>query len=223
MKRIHNLKALIAKGVLIFSLLFAIMVIATPYVFRSTLGHAPFETALSNGRQIKVILDSFAMDHDGRYPNRKTAELYQCPIPINANEAFLQLFVTENTSSERIFWVQDSAFCSKKRPDDVIKSNFGSFAPEQVLEPGDNGFSYFMGLENFDNPSHPLLVTPFRRDLQSIDPKPFDAKAVVVHIDGSAQPYPLNRAGLPRSDNDPDLLRNIHPTANPTLLLHPAK
>ena len=162
--------------------------------------------AVSNSKQIKLALDSFAMDNNGVYPNGETALKYGCPDDGSSNALFRQLFARGMTESEKIFWIKGSQLCSKSRPDDETTSG-GVFDRGKTLEPGDNGWAYVMDQTNTDNPSRPLLfASPPRGAGLEFDPDLWDMKVVVLRIDGSAKPERLNPVNRLMDGDNKELL-----------------
>lgn len=151
---------------------------------------ADLTEATSNIKQIQLALFNFGEEY-GSFPDNETAEdvRHATGTDLNftgtsANDYFRQLIAT-GTKSERIFWCKTSY--SPRKPDDVISSG-------KALEPGEVGYGYIManenqGLSNSSNPSRPVVVSPLFKAQSNweFDPEPYDAKAVVLRIDGSAR------------------------------------
>ena len=168
-----------------------ILFLGTPCIFRA-LPRAALAEAISNTKQVKLALDSFAMDNDGLYPCAETAPHYDLPADSSTNALFRQLFASENTKSERIFWVKGAAICSEKAPDDVSTIR-GVFYPAETLQPGDCGLAYVQHQTNLDNPSRPLLFdSPPTASGLEFDRDLWEGKVVVLRIDSSAKPMRLN-------------------------------
>ncbi len=156
-------------------------------------GRAAMAQAVSNGRQIKLILDSFAMDNGGHYPNLKSADFYGLPAPESSNDYFRQLFAYDFTSDEQIFWIKDSQLCNKQKPDNVTTGPRNEFSLTETLRPGDNGWAYILHQTKVDNPSRPLLVdSPPTASGLTFDPDLWDKKTIVLRIDGSATTHRLS-------------------------------
>lgn len=180
--------------ILLVVVIVAGLALITPSIYRP-LRPSQLGRAISNIRQVKLALDSFAMDHDGVYPNGETAAFYEIPLDGSSNALFRPLFASGNTNSERIFWVRGTAVCSGKRPDDITTTK-GVFDPSKTLEAGDCGWAYVMNQTNVDNPSRPLLFDspPAARGL-GFDRDQWDGKVVVLRIDSSAKPERLTPQG----------------------------
>lgn len=190
MKKKHPFSPLLGLAILAF-LGIVIFLFGTPCVFRAA-DRAAMAEAVGNGKQVKLALDSFAMDHNGAYPIDDLALKHKCPNDGSTNALFRQLFANGNTRSERIFWAKGSAVCTKRAPDDVTVTK-GSFDPSETLKPGDCGWAYVRNQTNVDNPSRPLLVdSPPAASGLTFDPDLWDGKVIVVRIDSSAIPHRLD-------------------------------
>jgi prepilin-type N-terminal cleavage/methylation domain-containing protein len=175
----------------VIAIIVALAAMATPAIFKA-LGRAAMAESVSNGRQCKLIMDSFAMDNDGVYPSQDTADFYEIGGSDTSNDLFKQLFASGNTNSEKIFWVKGSQVCNKARPDDVTTDG-GKFNVNRTLEAGDNGWCMVRDQTNVDNPSRPLMFdSPPTGTGLVFDGELWDMKAIVVRIDGSAKPMRLN-------------------------------
>jgi hypothetical protein len=165
--------------------------VVSPQV-RMSLSRVRMVKSISHSKQVKLALDSFAMDHDGRYPNAKTAIENKCPTDGSSNALFRQLFATGNTSSELIFWLPKNTVCTWRAPDDVTISK-GVFDPSETLQPGDCGWAYVKDQNSVNNPSRPLLFSspPTASGLE-FDPEPLNGMVVVLRIDSSTKPMRLN-------------------------------
>ena len=191
----------------VIAIIVALAAMATPAIFKA-LGWAAMAESVSNGRQIKLIMDSFAMDNDGVYPSEENADFYQSGPTDTSNGLFKQLFASGNTNSEKIFWVKGSKVCNQKRPDDVTTEG-GVFAVGKCLEAGDNGWAYVQDQTNVDNPSRPLIFdSPPTAAGLTFDPELWDKKAIVVRIDGSASTVRLNTTNQLMDNDNKQLLTN---------------
>ena len=202
-----NAKSRTMMAVLFGLLLLFALVCLYAYFKRNRSTHASMAD-LADARQIKLILDSFAMDNDGLYPSRESAAFYELPDPESSNDAFRQLFAADYTRTEKLFWIADAAVCNPDIPDDVIDNN-DRFDASQCLKPGDNGWSYFTRHSNIDNPGALLLVAAFRPDGLAIDPAPFGGKVLTISIDGSANFDQLDAITPPLDPQDPTILHPI--------------
>lgn len=186
--RPHLVGLLLGLGLILFF-------VVKPRIFK-TLSTPPVIETLRSAKDIQLALGSFAMDHNGEYPNARTAAIYGLPEPGHSNGFFRQLFASESASSERIFWIRGSQLCSPSVPDDRTSDSFGGFSPGATLKPGDNGWAYVLGQANETGPNRVLMVNSpptasgliFDRDL-------WEGKAIVVRIDGSARPERLTSDG----------------------------
>jgi prepilin-type N-terminal cleavage/methylation domain-containing protein len=175
----------------VIAIIVALASMATPAIFKA-LRRAAMAENVSNIKQIKLTMDSFAMDNDSVYPSEDTADFYEIQGSETSNDLLRQLFASGNTNSERIFWVKGSKVCNKAKPDDTTTVG-GKFNQQETLQAGDCGFAYVEEQSQTDNPSRPLLFDspPTAQGLE-FDPDLWDQKAVVLRIDGSAKPERLN-------------------------------
>ena len=163
--------------------------------------------SVNNARQIGFAVFEFETEF-GTFPNESTVAEVTKEFPTHgidlsgqsSNALFRQLFAAEITQSEDMFYakIKDS-----QRPD-------GNITLGNILEPGSTGFSYISGLSTRDNPSTPLALTPLIPGTTTFDPKPFQGKAVVLHIDNSVQTYGIAKDGHVYRDGI-DLLSPKHP------------
>jgi len=147
--------------------------------------------ATSNARQIGLALFEFETEY-GEFPSPTTRPLVEKDVGAiidlsgtSSNALFRQIFAVEITQSESMFYakIKDSI-----RPD-------GDITPGNILEPGECGFSYISGLSFKDDPTAPIVLTPVIPGTTKFDPKPFDGKAVVLHIDNSVRTYDIKKDG----------------------------
>jgi len=194
----------LAASITLIIVLVAGSTLVLPSACRVGGGHRMTESVWK-AKQIKLCLDTFAMDFDGEYPNEKSARFFDFPPPKSSNDFFRQLHVTSNSDSERIHWVKDSPMCSEAKPDDVT-SGGGEFDLTETLQPGDNHWAYFNGLKNTNNPALPIILDPYLPGTTSFDKNLWDGKVVLLRIDGSAKPEPLSRAGIILDEDGKNLL-----------------
>ena len=174
----------------VIAIIVALAAMATPAIFKA-LGRAAMAESVSNGRQIKITMDLFAMDNDGVYPSEDTATFYETAYA-TSNDLFKQLFASGNTNSEKIFWVKGSQMCNKAKPDDVTTTG-GGFSQPKTLEAGDCGWAMVEDQTTTSNPSRPLIFdSPPNGTGLVFDGELWGLKAIVVRIDGSANPERLN-------------------------------
>lgn len=208
------------------AILLLTIILGYPAVLRA-LGRAKLAEVASNGMSIKAVMDSFAMDNDGLYPNPDSATFYGTDPVTTSNAAFQQLYASGNVAGEKLFWIQGVATCTEAMPDDITTTS-GKFDPAATLQAGDNGWSYFDNLSNVDNPDLPIIVTTYHPDGWDLDPLPFNGVAIIFHIgghgsivntDGSAPGGPLDVGrGTPLRPNTTAVLTTL---PEDTLLLHP--
>ena len=175
----------------VIAIIVALASMATPAIFKA-LRRAAMAENVSNAKQVKLTLDSFAMDNDGVYPSEDTADFYEIQGSSTSNDLLRQLFASGNINSERIFWVKGSQVCNRAKPDDTTTVS-GKFNQQETLQAGDCGFAYVEEQTNTDNPSRPILFnSPPTATGLTFDPELWDQKCVVLRIDGSAKPERLN-------------------------------
>ena len=162
--------------------------LATPQIFKA-LKRAALAEAVSNARQVKLALDTFATDFDGQFPNDDTGEgvVSGGTGTTYSNDYFRQLFLSGATESESIFWVKNSAVASKGAPDDKIKES-GKMQAELILEQGDVHWAYINDQTNLSTGSRPLILDGYPKNEAEFDPDTWDNKVIVVRIDGAAKP-----------------------------------
>ena len=178
---------------MVIAIIVALAAMATPAIFKA-LGRAAMAESVSNGRQIKITMDLFAMDNDGNYPSEDTADFYDTAYA-TSNDLFKQLFASGSTNSEKIFWVKGSQMCNKAKPDDVTTAG-GEFEDAKTLEAGDCGWAMVEDQTTTNNPSRPLIFdSPPNGTGLDFDGELWGFKAIVVRIDGSAKPERLNTGG----------------------------
>ena len=141
--------------------------------------------ATSNARQVGLALFEFETEY-GAFPSPTTKPLVEknpgSTIDLSgtsSNALFRQLFAMGYTPPEQMFFAKMSGI---RKPDNII-------TPGNILEPGENGFAYISGLSTKDDPTTPLALTP------PFDPKPFNGKAIVLHIDNSVRSYDIQKDG----------------------------
>ena len=174
---------------MVIAIIVALAAMATPAIFKA-LGRAAMAESVSNGRQVKITMDLFAMDNDGVYPSEDTATFYETAYA-TSNDLFKQLFASGSTNSEKIFWVKGSQMCNKAKPDDVTTAGDG-FSETRCLESGDCGWAMVEDQTTTNNPSRPLIFDSPPSTGLVFDGELWGLKAIVVRIDGSAKPERLN-------------------------------
>jgi hypothetical protein len=162
--------------------------------------------AVSDARQIGLSLTEFAKKH-GSFPGDSTAASFDGVMKTaydfsgsSSNAAFRQLFASEITQSERMFYARISGV---RKPDGVV-------TPGEALKKGEVAFSYISNLSSKDDPLTPIVLTPLIPGTTKFDPKPFNGKAIVLHIDNSVRTYDINKDGHVY-DKGIDILSAKHP------------
>jgi prepilin-type N-terminal cleavage/methylation domain-containing protein len=154
--------------------------------------------ATNNVRQIHLALFNFDSDY-GSFPDNNTAEDVKdsTGTALNfggsySNDYFRQLIAT-TSKAESIFWCKTSY--SPRKPDNDMSVG-------KALDAGEVGFGYIMqtqtdGQGSSSNTARPVCVTPLLKAQPNweFDPEPYEDKAVVLRIDGSA------KAEVIRTDN----------------------
>jgi hypothetical protein len=191
------------------SALFAIaLLLFAPPMIIPTHRHADMTEAISNARQISLALLEFEMDN-GSYPSAATIPLVVKKHPAHghmlagtsSNTFFRQLFVEELTYSEQMFHARVFGI---NKPDSII-------TPGKALEKGECAFSYISGLSSKDDPLTPIVLTPLIPGTTKFDPKPFDGKAIILHIDNSVRSYDIAKDGHIYDAKGINLLSPKHP------------
>ncbi len=165
--------------------------------------------AYSNAKQIGLALLEFEAEY-GAYPSAATVALVTTENPthgydlsgISSNAAFLQILATGITQSEEIFYARIPGVI---KPDNFI-------IPGEALKKGEVGFSYISGLTSAGtDPNTPIVLTPLIPGTTKFDPKPFNGKAFVLHIDYSARTYDIHKDGHIYDTKGIDLLSAKNP------------
>ncbi|MFM2197669.1 MAG: hypothetical protein RLZZ505_1101 [Verrucomicrobiota bacterium] len=173
-------------GFIVASLLLAIAFLIAPLFIRQR-GHDPWEEGFKNARQLGIVLYEFESDF-GAFPDESTVSQvkaeFDTDIHLNgmsSNALFRQLFTTGIVQTERIF---HAGINRNNRPDENIVSR-------HILEPGECEMSYIAGLSFEDDPLTPIVLTPLIPGTTKFDPKPFNGKAIILHIDNSVRTYDI--------------------------------
>lgn len=180
---------------------------------------AKLQETISNARQIGLALNGFR-ERFGSYPNEETARKlatgtktgFKAGNP-SSNDLFRQIFTAGIELEESVFF---AGIPVVRRADHQIQGN-------KALEKGECGFAYLSGATKNCNPRRPVAITPLIPGTRLFDPKPFDAKAVVLHADMS-----VSVAHIRRTSNDVlldrrDLMDPAHPVweGNPPVIAWP--
>jgi hypothetical protein len=195
-------------GAIIASVLFAIVVFTTPLIFRSH-HHFPGQREVNDARQIALALLEFDTEF-GAYPNAATAAEVTKHYPshgldlsgCSSNALFRQFFAIQITQSESMFRAD---ILGSVRPDGKIAP------PGEALKKGEVGFSYISVLSSKDDPLTPIVLTPLIPGTTKFDPKPFNGKAVILHIDNSVRTYDIAKDGHIYDAKGINLLSPKHP------------
>jgi type II secretory pathway pseudopilin PulG len=179
----------------VIAIIVALAALATPQIFKA-LKRAAMAEAISNVKQVKLALDSFAMDFDGQYPNADTSKrLTGSEEEItDSNTAFRQLFWSGDTQSEKIFWVKGSSVATNT-PDDKITDGSGEIVENEILREGNVHWAYIKDQSNVSNPARPLVLDSYKAGEPLFDSNLWDNKAIVLRIDSSAKAERLGVTG----------------------------
>jgi hypothetical protein len=147
--------------------------------------------ASSNARSFGLALTEFESDY-GAFPSETNKahveKVFGTTIDLSgtsSNAFFRQLFAVGITQSEEMFYARIKG---SSRPDGII-------TPGNILEPRECGFAYIAGLTSAGDPNRPLALTPLIPGTTKFDPKPFDGRAIVLHIDNSVRTYEIQKDG----------------------------
>lgn len=172
----------------VIAIIVALAGLSVPAILRQK-KKADMVQATNNAKQIYMLLVDFDQDY-GSFPDPSTATAVEStagtapPSGTDANSILAQLIVGGFVQSEEIFFTKTPY---TKKPDNVTNG-------DKVLEKGECGFGYVMttgnaAMSTAANAGRCVLVTPLLNASasESFDPDPFDGKAVVLRIDGSAK------------------------------------
>ena len=200
----------IKRGIIILLCSASIIFLLSP-IFMQQHGHGHTRSeSINNAKQIGFALDMFNEEFN-KYPSPSSASEVKEANPDqqlnlsgnSSNAIFRQFFATGITDSELMFYAKIK---NAIRPD-------GNLSPREALKKGEVGFSYISGLTPKDNPLTPIVLTPLIPGTTKFDPKPFDGKAIVLHINNSVRTYDINHDGH-IYDKDGDILSPNHPIWN---------
>lgn len=170
-------------------LLFLVVGLASPPVLRSPKDAGKNE-AVNNAREIHKALFEFGVEY-GEFPSASTIPKVQAetsttmPLGTISSNAYFRQLLAMGLGNEKMFYAGSRKF---RRPDDL-------FDGPKALQKGEGGFAYVVGLSTSENSSTPLLIAPVIPGAKQFDPEPFEGKAVVLRIDGSADSYPIRKDG----------------------------
>ena len=187
------------RGFTLVELLVVIVIIAAlagltaPMVMRQR-KKADQTEAVNNAREIHKALFEFDVEY-GSFPDRETPaqvrEATESPLAqaggTTSNDYFRQL-LAQGLGNEKMFYAKTA---DSKKPDDIYNT------AAKALAPGEVGFGYILdnttAFSTSNNSSIPIVVTPLAKgSSENFDPEPFDKKAVVLRIDGSATSLTIN-------------------------------
>ena len=148
--------------------------------------------AVSNLRQVGLALMEFETEY-GSFPNDSTRQVVQERNPGNtiplgtasSNDYFRQLIAAEIAPTEVMFYAKTPG---SHKPDNVMTGS-------HVLEKGECGFAYMVGLSAAGNPNRPLVLYPVVPGKPLFDPKIHDGKIVILKMDNSVATYPVDKSG----------------------------
>ena len=190
------------------SVLFAIVLLLVAPPMMRTTNRGYQAEAINNARQIGLALLEFEMDYG--YPNGTTVAAVTKRFPAHgfdltgssSNALFRQLFAAELTYSELMFYAKTK---DCKKPDGIITRG-------EALKRNEIGFSYNAGLTSTGaDPLTPIVLTPLIPGTTKFDPKPFDGKAIILHIDNSVRTYDIAKDGHIYDAKGINLLSPKHP------------
>ncbi len=169
------------------------LLLLAPFVLKSAPA-APRTEALSDIKQISTMLFEFDSEY-GTFPSADTIDSVKDETKTtltlgssSSNQLFRQLLVsTSGIKSERPFWVKTGFF--NRRPDDIFNTDTTALAKGECV------FAYVAGLNSSGDPQTPVVMTPLISGKQEFDPGPFKGYAVILRLDNSAVPYPIDKNG----------------------------
>ena len=192
---------------IIASCIFGIGLVLAPMMSR-TRGPHPGKDEWNKARQIGMVLFEFETEY-GAFPNDKTAKDVTETNPghghdlsgKSSNTLFRQFFAANIIESEQIFYAEIKG---TRKPD-------GNILPGELLKQGEVGFGYIAGLTTAGDPARVVVLTPLIPGTTKFDPKPFEGKAIVLHIDNSVRTYDIHKDGHIYDDKGINLLSPKHP------------
>ena len=164
--------------------------------------------ALSNAKQIGIALRLYAVDHGGLFPSYQLTNGVPAnpPVPVTSSNDALCQVIPNYISTEDVFWLTKSAWCTGTGPDDQIDNPMVS-PSVKTLASGENEWAYVLALTDTSNAAMPILADGWipggdqGSHSYSSDPTQkggvWQGKAaIVVHVDGSAAIAPVNNQAL---------------------------
>ncbi|MEK7951236.1 hypothetical protein WKV53_12035 [Luteolibacter sp. Y139] len=163
----------------------------TATVIHRPKGPAYRTEAINNIKQVNLELIDFDNDY-GSFPNASTIPAVKAATATtlslgtsSSNDLLRQLIATSTYKSEKIFWAKTAG--TPRKGNDVLGAD--------ALKKGECAFTYIAGLSTSSDPNAPVLLVPVIPGTWKFDPKPFNGKAVVLRIDGSARPETIDKNG----------------------------
>lgn len=154
--------------------------------------HQDRSYALNNLRMLGVCLYEFDSEY-GRFPDVLTIAAVKAttstPLTLDdssSNKLFRQL-LAYGAESEKPFWAKTPA--TPRNPDELFVTD------AQALAPGECAFAYVAGLSSNDAPETPLVMTSLEKGKTTFDRSAFDGKALILFLDLSARPLPIEKDG----------------------------
>ncbi|QJE95779.1 hypothetical protein [Luteolibacter luteus] len=148
--------------------------------------------AMRNLRDIALSLFEFDAAY-GRFPDASTIPAVKSatatPLTLDdssSNKLFRQL-IANGLKSEKPFWAKTPM--TPLRPDDICNTDANALAP------GECAFAYIAGLTSSDDPEAPIVVGPLEKGKTTFDPKPFQGKALILNLNISVRPLPIQKDG----------------------------
>lgn len=194
-------KASASRGTLIFfCVILAIGLggVVTPLVILRESKASPTTAAMSNARQIGIVLYLFEQDY-GSFPSPKTAKMLRSkglviPPSTSSNAFFSQLIHSGLSTSEDLFHAYNGYPEINQRCDGVITP------PSEVLKPGEVGFAYITRVNNVplsssDDGFTPLVIDAYQPGTSRFNPDLRNGKVVYLRLDQSVQLKRLDSQG----------------------------
>lgn len=176
------------------SVAFCLLYSAWPSIRRAHIGKraVPRSEAINNVKNISMALFEFDNEY-GRFPDASTAAAVKAetktPLTLgstSSNQLFRQLLVSV-AKSEKPFWARTAT--NRRKPDEVFNTD------ASALTPGECGFGYVAGLTAGGDGNTPVVMTPLIPGKLLFDPKPYNGMAIILCLDNSATPMPIDKHG----------------------------
>jgi len=161
---------------------------------------------INNLRRIGLGLYEFEQKY-GAFPNEETkfefdkGYIKKIYVGGKSSNALFRQLLTSSVALEEVFYA----------PIPTIQVPDGNITKGKAIEPGENGFSYITNLSSKDDPLTPIVLTPLIPGTTKFDPKPFDGKAIILHIDNSVRSYDIAKDGHIYDAKGINLLSPKHP------------